>query len=76
MTPASPYQILMAMVWVLIIFLSSMQGIEAINRWEIIGSLLAVGRIALVVGGTSTANIFQSFIAAIILAALFISEGG
>ncbi len=75
-TPASRYQILMAMVPLLTIFLSSLHGIEAISRRGIMGSLLAVGGIAFTVGGGSTAELSLPHVAAIILAAVFIAEGG
>jgi len=74
-TPASRFQILMAMVPLLTVFLSSLHGIEAISRRGLFGSLLAVGGIALTMGGTSTSDISLPHIAAILLAAVFIAEG-
>jgi drug/metabolite transporter (DMT)-like permease len=75
-TPASRYQILMATVPLLTIFLSSMQGIEAISRRGILGALLAVGGIAFTVGVASTSGVSLPHTAAILLAAVFIAEGG
>lgn len=75
-TPASRYQILMASVPLLTIFLSSLHGIEAISRRGIIGSLLAVGGIAFTVGGSSTMEVSLPHIAAILLAAVLMAEGG
>lgn len=75
-TPASLYQILMAMVPLLTLFLSAMHGVEAITPRGIFGSLLAVGGIAITVGGASATDISIPHIAAILVAAAFIAEGG
>ncbi len=75
-TPASLYQILMAMVPLLTLFLSAFQGVEGITRRGLMGSSLAIVGIAVTVGGTSAANVSLPRIAAIILAAVFIAEGG
>jgi drug/metabolite transporter (DMT)-like permease len=75
-TPASLYQILMAMVPLMTLFLSALHGVEAISGRGVFGSLLAVAGIAITVGGSSTSNISLPHIAAIILAAAFIAEGG
>jgi drug/metabolite transporter (DMT)-like permease len=75
-TPASRYQILMAMVPLLTVFLASLQGIEGITRRGVFGSLLAVAGIAITVGGASTADISLPHVAAIIVAAVCIAEGG
>jgi drug/metabolite transporter (DMT)-like permease len=75
-TPASRYQVLMATVPLLTLFLASLQGIEAITRRGLFGSLLTVAGIAITVGGASTADISLPHVAAIIFAAAFISEGG
>jgi drug/metabolite transporter (DMT)-like permease len=74
--PASRYQVLMALVPLLTLFLASLQGIEAITRRGLLGALLAVAGIAVTVGGASAAYISPPHVAAIILAAIFISEGG
>src|SRR3989304_2254831 len=50
-TPASRAMILVAALPLLTVFLSSLQGIEAISRRGVFGSLLAVGGIAFTVGG-------------------------
>lgn len=75
-TPASRYQILMAMVPLLTIFLAYLHGIEAITPRGVFGSLLAVAGIAFTVGGASTSNVSLPHIAAIIIAAVLIAEGG
>jgi drug/metabolite transporter (DMT)-like permease len=75
-TPASLYQILMAMVPLLTLFLSSLHGVESITPRGILGSLLAVVGIAITVGGTSTTEISLPHIAAILVAAAFMAEGG
>ncbi len=75
-TPASRYQILMATVPLLTIFLSSLHGIEAITRRGLLGSLLAVGGIAFTVGGTTASGLSIPHTVAILVAAAFIAEGG
>jgi drug/metabolite transporter (DMT)-like permease len=75
-TPASVYQILMALVPLVTLFLSSLQGVEAVSRRGIIGSLLAVGGIAVTVAGTGAAELSIPHIIAILVAAVFIAEGG
>lgn len=75
-TPASRYQILMATVPLLTIFLSSLQGVEAISRHGILGALLAVGGIALTVGVSPSAGLSLPHVIAILLGALCIAEGG
>ena len=75
-TPASRYQILMATVPLLTLFLASLHGIEGITRRGVLGSLLAVAGIAITVGGASTSNISLPHVAAIIVAAVCIAEGG
>lgn len=75
-TPASLYQILMALVPLLTLLLSSVQGVESISRRGIFGSLLAVVGIVIAVGGSTAANISLPHIGAILVAAVFISEGG
>ena len=75
-TPASTYQVLMAMVPLLTIFLAYFQGIERL-RWQgILGSLLAVGGIAVVVGGASGEGLSLPHILAIIAGATCLSEAG
>lgn len=74
--PASLYQILMALVPLLTLFLSAIHGIESINLRGIAGALLAVLGIVVTVGGASTANFSLPHIAAVVLAAGFMAEGG
>lgn len=74
--PASLYQILMALVPLLTLFLSSVQGVEGISQRGLFGSLLAVVGIAITVGGTSTTSISLPHIGAILVAAAFMAEGG
>ena len=75
-TPASRYQVLMAMVPLLTLFLSSLHGLEAITRRGLFGSFLAVGGIAVTVGGASTSSISLPHMAAIVVGAVCIAEGG
>jgi drug/metabolite transporter (DMT)-like permease len=75
-TPASLYQILMALVPLLTIFFAFLHGLERV-RWQgILGALLAVAGIAVVVGGSSTGVVSIPHILAIILAAASVAEGG
>lgn len=74
--PASFFQILMALVPLLTLFLSTLHGTEAPTRRGIFGALLAVAGIAITVGGTSTANVSVLRVAAIVIAAASIAEGG
>ncbi len=74
--PASTYQVLMAMVPLLTLLLAFIQGIERI-RWQgILGSLLAVGGIAVVVGGAGGGGLSIPHILAIIAAAVCLAEAG
>ena len=75
-TPASVYQILMALVPLATLFLSSFQGVEAITRRGIAGSLLAVVGIAVTVAGTDASGISVPHIVAILAAAVLIAQGG
>ena len=75
-TPASRYQVLMATIPLLTIFLSSLHGIEAISRRGLFGSLLAVGGIALTFGGSTASGLSLPHTVAILVAAAFIAEGG
>lgn len=75
-TPASLYQVLMALVPLLTIFFAFLHGLEKI-RWQgILGALLAVAGIAVVVGGSDTSSVSIPHILAIILAAASMAEGG
>jgi len=75
-TPASRYQILMATVPLLTIFLSALHGIEAMSWRGVFGSLLAVAGIAVTFGGPTTSELSLPHTGAILLAAGFIAEGG
>ena len=75
-TPASVHQVLMALIPLVTLFLSSMQGVEAITRRGIIGSMLAVGGIAVTFAGAEGSDISPPHIAAILGAAVLIAEGG
>lgn len=75
-TPASTYQVLMALVPLLTIFLAYFHGIERLRWRGILGSLLAVGGIAVVVGGASGEDLSLPHILAIIAGAICLSEAG
>jgi drug/metabolite transporter (DMT)-like permease len=74
--PASRYQILMATVPLITILLTFLHGVEAISRRGLLGSFLAVGGIALTVGGASTSQLSLECTAAILLGAVCMAEGG
>jgi len=74
-TPASTYQVLMALVPLLTLFLSSIHGVESITRRGLFGSLLAVVGIAITVGGASAGALSLPHIVAILIAAVFVAEG-
>lgn len=74
-TPASLYQILMALIPLLTLFLSALHGVEGITRRGLLGSLLAVAGIVVTMGGASAASISLPHIIAILLAAAFMAEG-
>jgi drug/metabolite transporter (DMT)-like permease len=75
-TPASTYQVLMALVPLLTIFLAFLHGVERI-RWQgLLGSLLAVAGIAVVVGGASGEGLSLPHILAIIVGAACMAEAG
>ena len=75
-TPASTYQVLMALVPLLTIFFAYLHSIERI-RWQgLLGSLLAVGGIAVVVGGASAEGLSLPHVLAILAGAASLSEAG
>jgi|GEM_PF-280993 drug/metabolite transporter (DMT)-like permease len=75
-TPASTYQVLMALVPLLTIFFAYLHGIERL-RWQgLLGSLLAVGGIAVVMGGASGEGLSLPHVLAIIAGAACLSEAG
>jgi len=73
-TPASLYQILMALIPLATIFLSALQGLESITRRGILGSLLAIAGIVTTVGGSGSSDISIPHIIAILIAAMLIAE--
>jgi drug/metabolite transporter (DMT)-like permease len=75
-TQAGVYQILMTLVPLLTLFLSAFHGVEAITMRGIIGAILALAGIGVIFGGASPGEISLPHIAAIILAAIFMAEGG
>ena len=75
-TPASRFQILIATVPLLTIFLSALHGIEAISWRGVVGSLIAVAGIAVTAGGAMTSELSLTHIGAILMAAVFIAESG
>ena len=75
-TPASTYQVLMAMVPLLTIFFAFLHGVERL-RWQgLLGSLLAVAGIAVVVGGASGGGLSLPHVLAIIAGAACMAEAG
>lgn len=75
-TPASTYQVLMALVPLLTIFFAFLHGVERL-RWQgLLGSLLAVGGIAVVVGGARGGALSLPHVLAIIAGAACLSEAG
>jgi drug/metabolite transporter (DMT)-like permease len=75
-TPASVYQVLMSLIPLATLFLSSAQGVEAITRRGLIGSMLAVAGVVVTVAGTDGYGISVPHIAAILVAAVFVAQGG
>ncbi len=75
-TPASVYQVLMALIPLVTLFLSYFQGVEAITSRGIAGSILAAAGIAVTVAGIDGSTISLPHIAAILAAAVFVAEGG
>ncbi len=75
-TPASTYQVLMALVPLLTIFFAFLHGIERI-RWQgLLGSLLAIGGITVVVGGASGEGLSLPHVLAIIAGGACLAEAG
>jgi drug/metabolite transporter (DMT)-like permease len=74
--PASLYQILMATVPLMTLFLSAIHGVEAITRRGIFGAFLAILGVAVTVGGASSATFSLPHVGAVLLAAAFLAEGG
>ena len=74
--PASLYQILMAMVPLLTLFLSAVHGVESITWRGVLGAVLAIVGIGVAVGGTDSSSLSLPHIGAVIVAAAFNAEGG
>lgn len=75
-TPASRFQILMSTVPLLTMFLASAHGLEAVTGRGVLGSLLAVAGIAVTMGLAGSAELSLPHVAAVLLASVFIAEGG
>lgn len=75
-TPASLYQILMATVPLLTLFLATLHRLEAFRSRGLIGALLSVAGIALAMGGSKGTALSLPHIAGIILAAASMAEAG
>lgn len=75
-TPASRFQVLMATVPLWSVFLSFLQGVEALSGRGVLGSALAVGGISYTIGGAATSELSLPHVVAILLAAACIAEGG
>ena len=75
-TPASTYQVLMALVPLFTLFLSALQGLESITKRGLLGALLAVVGVAVTVGGGMAGGLSLPHILSILLGGICIAEGG
>jgi drug/metabolite transporter (DMT)-like permease len=75
-TPASTYQVLMALVPLFTLFLSALQGLESITRRGLLGALLAVVGVAITVGGGMAGGLSLPHIVSILLGGICMAEGG
>lgn len=75
-TPASLYQILMATVPLLTLFLATLHGLERFRTRGLLGALLSVVGIAVVVGGSGGSELSPLHLVAILIAAASIAEAG
>jgi drug/metabolite transporter (DMT)-like permease len=73
-TPASLAAILMAMVPLMTVILSALQGVEVVTGRSLFGSLLAITGTAVTVGGSSSTDISLPHIGAIILGTAFLAQ--
>lgn len=73
-TPASMTAIFMALVPLMTLLLSSLQGLEALTSRGIFGALLAIAGTAITVGGAASDEISLPHVGAIILATMFMAE--
>jgi drug/metabolite transporter (DMT)-like permease len=75
-TPASLYQVLMALVPLLTLFFATIHRLEKFNVRRLLGSFLAVAGIAVAIGGSIGAELSVPHVLAIIAAAGFMAEAG
>jgi drug/metabolite transporter (DMT)-like permease len=75
-TPASTAAVLLALVPLMTVLLAISQGVESFTRRGLLGSLMAVGGIAVTVGGTSADDISLVHIGAIILGTAVLAQSG
>jgi drug/metabolite transporter (DMT)-like permease len=75
-TTASLYQVLMALIPLLTLFLAAMHGLEPLTRHGLIGSFLAVVGISIAIGSISGIEIMIPRELAIIVAAGLMAEAG
>jgi drug/metabolite transporter (DMT)-like permease len=73
-TPASFFQVLMALVPLLTLFFAYFHGQESLTKRGLLGSLLAVSGIALALGGSTSSELSLPRVLAIIAAAGFLAE--
>lgn len=74
--PASLYQILMATVPLMTVFLSAIHGVESITRQALFGAFITIAGVAVTVGGGSTSDLSLPHIGAVLLASILLAEGG
>ena len=74
--PASLYQILMATVPLMTVFLSSVHGVESITRRAVLGAFITIAGVAVTVGGGSTSELSLPHVGAVLLASILLAEGG
>jgi len=74
--PASLYQILMATVPLMTVFLSAVHGVESITRRALFGAFITILGVAVTVGGGAASNLSLPHIGAVLLASILLAEGG
>ena len=75
-TPASVGAVILALIPMITVLLSSLEGVESLNTRNIFGSLLAVLGTAIAVGAASAANeISLIHIGSLIIGAAFLAQG-
>lgn len=75
-TSASLAAILMAMVPLMTVFLTAIQGVESLTSRSVFGSLLAITGTAIAVGGASSTDISLPHVGAIMLGTAFLAQSG